>query len=218
MLPRKRDCAARQPVPSPRGGGRRRRRLGGSSPPGAERGTDAARGGARASSYCRNRQNVLGLREARHRYRSGRKPARYTERVNGSLTTGRPPARKRRRLPGAKGGRFRGTRRSSSRERRVSWRVTWFRFHLGANGMRVAAADGRHPGSGMRTPFTRPPRNRSWRPPGHRVGFAPRKGAPTLTSPEEATGVSEANGIGPRPRGEDPLACERPGAEVGNAP
>jgi len=32
---------------------------------------------ARASSYCRSRQNVLGLREARHRYRSGRKPARY---------------------------------------------------------------------------------------------------------------------------------------------
>jgi len=30
--------------------------------------------------------------------------------------------------------------------------------------MCVASVGGRHPGSAMRTPFTRPPRNRSWRP------------------------------------------------------
>jgi len=51
--------------------------------------------GARASSYCRYRQNTLGLREARHRSRSGRKPQRYTEPVNGSLTSGELQARKR---------------------------------------------------------------------------------------------------------------------------
>jgi len=45
---------------------------------------------------CRSRQNALGLREARHQCRSGRKPARYTERVNGSLTAGVAQARKRR--------------------------------------------------------------------------------------------------------------------------
>jgi len=67
--------------------------------------------GARASSYCRNRQNALGLREARHRYRSGRKPARYTERVNGSLATGDAQARKRRSPPAVKGGRSSEARR-----------------------------------------------------------------------------------------------------------
>jgi len=140
--------------------------------------SDAARGGARASSYCRSRQNALGLREARDRYRSGRKPARYTERVNGSLTTGGAQARKRRSPPLAKGGRSTLARRSSSRERRAFVEATWFRSCFGASGMRVATDDGRHPGSGMRTPFTRPPRNRSWRPPGHSVGFPPQTGAP----------------------------------------
>jgi len=43
-----------------------------------------------------------------------------TERVNGSLTIGGAQARKRRRPPAAKGGRFIEARRSSSRERRVS--------------------------------------------------------------------------------------------------
>jgi len=37
----------------------------------------AARVGARASSYCRSRQNVLGLKEARHQRRQGRKPRRH---------------------------------------------------------------------------------------------------------------------------------------------
>jgi len=41
--------------------------FGGKSPPIAARGIDAARGGARASSYCRSRQHALGLREARDR-------------------------------------------------------------------------------------------------------------------------------------------------------
>jgi len=52
-----------------------------------------------------------------------------------------------------------------------------------------AFSDGRHLGSGKRTPFTRPPRNRSWRPPSHGVGLA--KSGPAPTSEEEATGVSE---------------------------
>jgi hypothetical protein len=54
----------------------------------AERGTKQLAVGARASSYCRSRQNALGLREARHLQRSGRKPGRCSERVNGSLTIG----------------------------------------------------------------------------------------------------------------------------------
>jgi len=216
MLLRKRDCAARQPVPSPRGGGRRRRR---SDVVTSERSTrnDAARGGARASSYCRSRQNALGLKEARNRDRSGRKPARYTERVNGSLTTGGAQARKRRSPLVAKGGRFTLARRSSSRERRASLKATWFRSCFGASGTRVATDDGRHPGSGMRMPFTRPRgtglgglRVKAWdsRP----------KRAPTLTSPEEATRVSEANGIDSHTREENALGCDRPGAEVGSAP
>jgi hypothetical protein len=41
----------------------------------------------------------------------------------------------------------------------------------------VATADGSLPGSGMRTPFTRPPRNRSWRPSSQSVGPSPNKAA-----------------------------------------
>jgi hypothetical protein len=51
-LLRKRDRAARQPGKA--------KALGGSSPPNAARGHDAARGGARASSYCRSRQTPSG--------------------------------------------------------------------------------------------------------------------------------------------------------------
>jgi hypothetical protein len=49
---------------------------------------------------------------------------------------------------------------------------SWVRPHFGAGGLREAASDGRHLGSGKRTPFTRPPRNRSWRPSSHSVGIA----------------------------------------------
>jgi len=45
-------------------------------------------------------------------------------------------------------------------------------FVLRHGRVRVATADGRHPGSGMRTPFTRPPRNRSWRPSSQSMGLA----------------------------------------------
>jgi len=65
--------------------------------------------------------------------------------------------------------------------------VTRFRSCLGANGMRVATDGRRHLRSGMRTPFTRPPRNRSWRPPSQRVGLHAR-------DTEEATEVPEASG------------------------
>jgi hypothetical protein len=65
----------------------------------------------------------------------------------------------------------------------------WVRPHFGAGGLHGASSGGRHLGSGKRTPFTRPPRNRSWRPPSH--GVEPAKSGPTPTSEEEATGVSE---------------------------
>jgi len=41
----------------------------------------------------------------------------------------------------------------------------------------VATADGSLPGSGMRTPFTRPPRNRSWRPSSQSARHSPNKAA-----------------------------------------
>jgi len=71
-----------------------------------------------------------------------------------------------------------------------SMNAAWVRSHFGAGGLHEAAADGRHLGSGKRTPFTRPPRNRSWRPPSHSAGTRNRE--PALTSKEEATGVPEA--------------------------
>jgi len=99
-------------------------------------------------------------------------------------------ARKRKNPRVVKGGRFVEARRSSSRERRAidEGDVGPFAFRC-VSGSRVAAAGGRHLGSGKRTPFTRPPRNRSWRPPSHSEGSHQR---PALTSSEEATGVSEA--------------------------
>jgi len=51
-----------------------------------------------------------------------------------------------------------------------------FRSCFGTGEVRAATADGRHPGSGMRTPFTRPPRNRSWRPSSQDMGLAPKGG------------------------------------------
>jgi len=46
--------------------------------------------------------------------------------------------------------------------------------------MRVATDDERHSGPGMRTPFTRLPRNRPWRPPSYSLGSAaPKRVVPT---------------------------------------
>jgi len=87
------------------------------------------------------------------------------ERANGSLTGSVPRPRKRTGAPSAKGGWFFEERQSSSRECRCSKKVTRARSGFGSCALRVAAAGGRHPGSAKRTPFTRPPRNRSWRPP-----------------------------------------------------
>jgi hypothetical protein len=52
-----------------------------------------------------------------------------------------------------------------------SMKAARFRSCFGAGGMRVASVGGRHPGSAKRTPFTRPPRSRSWRPPSKRLAF-----------------------------------------------
>jgi len=70
-----------------------------------------------------------------------------------------------------------------------SAKTSWVRPHFGAGGLHGGSSGGRHLGSGKRTPFTRPPRNRSWRPPSH--GVEPAQSGPTPTSEEEATGVSE---------------------------
>jgi hypothetical protein len=59
---------------------------------------------ARASSYCRSRQAVLGFREARPRQRAGRKPERGKRRVDGNLAKGGTPrTRKRTGRKGRKG-------------------------------------------------------------------------------------------------------------------
>jgi len=149
--------------------------------------------GARASSYCRSRQNVLGLREARDRCRSGRKPARHTKRVNGSLTAGglrRVSAGARRWQKGGGSSQL-GDPHHVSAEAKVE--AAWFRSRFGVSGMRAAIAGGRHPGLEKRTPFTRPPRNRSWRPPGRDVALEEKRARGSRT--EEATGVSEAVGV-----------------------
>jgi len=52
-----------------------------------------------------------------------------------------------------------------------------FRSCFGAGEVRAVTTDGRHPGSGMRTPFTRPPRNRSRRPSSHSVDPPPERAA-----------------------------------------
>jgi len=113
-------CEARQPVSSPRGGGRRQRRGKGRHLSLQNEESKQLAVGARASSYCRSRQNVLGFREARHLWRSGRKPARHS-----GAREREPDHRRslRRASAGAhrwqKGGGSSQARRSSSRERRV---------------------------------------------------------------------------------------------------
>jgi len=165
----------------------------GSSPLPAARGTEAARGRARASSYCRSRQNVLGFKEARHRCLSGRKPDRQ------SGTREREPDH-RSSLRRASAGAHRWQKGDGSSElgdphhvsAASSMKAARFRSCFGAGGMRVASVGGRHPGLAKRTPFTRPPRNRSWRPPSKRLGFEEKRTQAHGT--EEATGVSEAVG------------------------
>jgi len=86
---------------------------------GRMRGIDALAVSARASSYCRSRWNAFAPREARHRHRAGRKPDRYTERVDGGSATSMHRARERKVLLLVKRGRLIEARRSSSRERRA---------------------------------------------------------------------------------------------------
>jgi len=166
-------CEARQPVPSPQGGGRRRRRREVRHLALQNEESKQLAVGARASSYCRSRQNVLGLREARHQSRSGRKPGRYPERVNGSLTIGgRSGAQAQEPTGGKRGADHRELGDPHHVSAASSMKAAWFRSCFGASGMRAATVGGRHPGSEKRTPFTRRPRNRSWRPPSHSVGTA----------------------------------------------
>jgi len=61
-------CVARQPESSPRGGGPRQMRGEVRLLPAQYEEAMQLVVGARASSYCRNRQDVLGLREARQRH------------------------------------------------------------------------------------------------------------------------------------------------------
>jgi len=51
-------------------------------------------------------------------------------------------------------------------------KAAWVRPCFGAGGLHEVATERRHLGSGKRTPFTRPPRNRSWRPPSDGVCLA----------------------------------------------
>jgi len=165
----------------------------GSSALGAARGIDAPAVGARASSNCRSRQSTLGLREAHHRDRSGRKPAPVHGAREREPDHARPHARKRRSPREANGGWSFGVRRSSSRERRGPREVVWFRPRVGAGGVCMIAVGRRHLGSEKRTPFTRPPRNRSRRPSRSGAVLASRQAR--RRRGEEATGVSEAIAI-----------------------
>jgi len=67
-------------------------------------------------------------------------------------------------VPQVKGGRSFGERRSSSRERRSFEGGRAGSFVLRRERLRVTTSGGRRSGSVKRTPFTRPPRIRSWRP------------------------------------------------------
>jgi hypothetical protein len=153
----------------------------------------AARVSARTSSYCRSRQNVLGLKEARHQWRQGRKPRR-----NQGAREREPDHR---RSSGAQAQEATSGKRGADHRElgdphhvsaASSMKAARFRSCFGAGGMRAASVGGRHPGSVKRTPFTRPPRNRSWRPPSRCVSLEEKRARATGT--EEATGVSEAVG------------------------
>jgi len=84
-------------------------------------------------------------------------------------------------------------RRSSSRERRVFEGGYAGPFVLRRERAARAATGGRRPRSAKRTPFTRPPLNRSWRPPDQRL--VPDETRAQASEKEEATGTSEAVGF-----------------------
>lgn len=107
-------------------------------------------------------------------WRRGRKPFPLTECVNGSSATGEHGARKRNGFVRGEGRRLIKARRSSSRECRAWIKASQVRSYFDADGSCGVAFDGRHLGSGKRTPFTGPPRNRSWRSPSPRAGFRKR--------------------------------------------
>jgi len=69
-------------------------------------------------------------------------------------------------------------------------KASWVRSFLRGGERREAAAGGRHLGSGKRAPFTRPPRNRSRRPPNPCVEIA---NSDHASGAEDATGVPEAS-------------------------
>jgi len=200
---------ARQPVPSPRGGGRRRRR-----------------GKVRhLSLQHEERSSSRSVPVHRRIAEVGRTPSgsekRATfggrveslvaipERVNGSLTIGGAQARKRRRPPAAKGGRFIEARRSSSRERRVPVKAAQFRSCFGTSGMCARVCRWKAPWIGNAHAFHEAPAEPIL------AAFEPQRGtrlaAAHAKSEKEATGVSEANGIEPRAREENAPAGESTG-------
>jgi hypothetical protein len=140
-------------------------------------------------TVCRSRENVFASREARHRLDRGRKPLSSTEPVNGDSATTERGARERKASVAAKGRRLVEARRSSSRERRCHYQGIAGTVALRCGRAVRVAHDGRHLGSGKRTPFTRPPRNRSRRPTSARV--EPATAGPRPRNSAEATGVSE---------------------------
>jgi hypothetical protein len=97
-----------------------------------------------------------------------------------------------------------------------SMKAARFRSCFGAGGMRVVSTGGRHPGSVKRTPFTRPPRKRSWRPPDQLGAFEEKR--------THAKGRRRRQGCQRRSvfdftrRKITPPRENRPVAEVGTAP
>jgi len=120
-------------------------------------------------------------------------PVVSPERVNGSLTIGgRSGAQAQEPIGGKRGADHRKLGDPHHVSAASSMKAARFRSCFGTGGMRVASVGGRHPGSAKRTPFTRPPRNRSWRPPSKRLELEEKRIQAHGT--EEATGVSEAVG------------------------
>jgi hypothetical protein len=120
--------------------------------------------GARTSSYCRSCEVVFGLGEARPRSRTGRKPVRGQGRADEGLTSsGCQSAQATRTTRGKRGTIRSGSGHPQSRERRTPLNALGLVRASAPTSARVPY-DGRHLGSATRSPFTRPPRNRSWRP------------------------------------------------------
>jgi hypothetical protein len=115
---------------------------------------------------------------------------RGKRRVDGGLASGGSPSAKARGPHAANGGRLFGARRSSSRERPRDRREL-----RGPFGTPVPAAATetswrwKTSRPTKRTPFTRPPRNRSWRPSSE---LSEREQRSRWVSEEEATGMSAA--------------------------